>query len=142
MSSIPGTGPASRGARIVGDKLSDQSGPGPEVMPAATLAGDSVRNPAGEQLGHIEDIMLDVTRGRIAYAVLSFGGFLGMGNKLFAVPWNALTLDADDECFILDVSKERLKAAPGFDPDHWPSMADPRWQGELDIYYGTRPYWE
>ena len=80
----------SGGAKIVGDLHSDHAGPGPHVMGASTLKGDSVFNPAGADLGHVEDIMLDVGRGKVAYAVLSFGGFLGMGNKLFAVPWQAL----------------------------------------------------
>lgn len=80
--------------------------------------------------------------GRIAYAVLSFGGFLGMGNKLFAIPWSALTLDADEKRFILNVAKERLDNAPGFDQDHWPSMADASWARQLHEYYDVRPYWD
>jgi len=136
------TGTQPGGAKIVGDLQSDHAGPGPHVMGAASLKGDSVFNPAGEDLGHIEDIMLDVGRGEIAYAVLSFGGFLGLGSKLFAVPWSALVLDTDRECFVLDVPEDRLRNAPGFDPNSWPSMADPRWQNDIDRYYGTRPYWE
>ena len=136
------TGTQPSGAKIVGDLHSDHTGPGPHVMGASTLKGDSVFNPAGDDLGHIEDIMLDVGRGEVAYAVLSFGGFLGMGDKLFAVPWSALVLDTDRECFILDVPEDRLRDAPGFDPNSWPSMADPRWQSDIDRYYGTRPYWE
>jgi len=132
----------SGGAKIVGELHSDHAGPGPHVMGASTLKGDSVFNPAGADLGHVEDIMLDVGRGKVAYAVLSFGGFLGMGNKLFAVPWSALTLDTDRECFILDVPEDRLRNAPGFDPKSWPSMADARWQSDIDHYYGARPYWE
>jgi len=131
-----------QGAKIIGDTGSDHSGPGPDVLGASTLQGDSVLNLVGDDLGHIEEIMLDIKRGQIAYAVLSFGGILGVGNKLFAVPWSALVLDADRECFILDIPKERLETAPGFDKDQWPSMADPRWQGEIDHYYGARPYWE
>jgi sporulation protein YlmC with PRC-barrel domain len=145
MSSLSGTPyseSSAQGARIVGDTPSDNSGPGPDIMAASTLTSDPVRNSAGEDLGKIEDIMLDVRQGRVAYAVLSFGGFLGVGSKLFAVPWSALTLDTDNECFILDVSKERLKEAPGFDKDHWPSMADPRWQSEINTYYGRPAYWE
>jgi sporulation protein YlmC with PRC-barrel domain len=130
------------GAPIVGADRRSSDGPGPEVMDAATLKGDSVVNSSGEDLGNIEAIMLDVTGGRIAYAVLSFGGFLGMGNKLFAIPWSALTLDAAEKRFILDVSKEQLKAAPGFDKDHWPSMADNRWALEVHSYYSVRPYWD
>jgi len=133
---------ASGGAQIVGDdRRTTADGPGPEVMDAATLIGDSVVNDAGDDLGKIEAIMLDVTTGRIAYAVLSFGGFLGMGDKLFAIPWSALTLDTDQECFILHVPKERLENAPGFDKDHWPSMADPTWASDLHSYYNTTPYW-
>ncbi|GAA5784645.1 PRC-barrel domain-containing protein [Chitiniphilus shinanonensis] len=75
-------------------------------------------NTAGDDLGEIKGIMLDVQRGRIAYAVLSFGGFLGVGNKLFAIPWQTLVLDTDRKRFVLDVSEERLKAASGFDKDH------------------------
>ncbi len=118
------------------------AGPGPYVMSADTLEGDKVVNADGEDLGDIKDIMIDVPSGRIAYAVLSFGGFLGMGNKLFAVPWHALTLDADNKCFVLDVPKGRLEQAPGFDKDHWPSMADTRWASEIHQFYDVPPYWE
>jgi len=128
------------GTQIVGGGNGD--GPGPQVMAADTLEGDSVVNRQGEKLGEIRDIMIDVPSGRVGYAVLSSGGFLGMGDKLFAIPWNALTLDADNERFILDVPKERLDSAPGFDKDHWPSMADQRWGTEIHSYYGTQPYWE
>jgi len=84
--------------------------------------------------------MLDVHSGRVAYAVLSFGGFLGMGGKLFAVPWSALTLDTEHKRFVLDIDKERLASAPGFDKDHWPNMADPSWTRSIHSYYGTKPY--
>lgn len=137
-SSTPG---APGGASIVGGQ-GNLSGPGPQVMAADTLEGDDVVNTQGENLGEIKDIMLDVPTGRIAYAVLASGGMLGIGEKLFAVPWNALTMDADRECFILDIDKERLKNAPGFDKDHWPSMADTTWASQVHSYYNTRPYWE
>jgi sporulation protein YlmC with PRC-barrel domain len=130
------------GAPIIGADRRRADGPGPEVMDAATLKGDSVVNSSGEDLGTIEAIMLDVSGGRIAYAVLSFGGFLGMGSKYFAVPWSAFTLDAGEKRFILDVAKDRLENAPGFDKDHWPSMADRTWATELHAYYDVAPYWE
>ena len=75
--------------------------------------------------------------GEVAYAVLSFGGVLGMGDKLFAVPWSALTLDTENKRFTLNASKDRLKDAPGFDKDHWPSMADESWASGIDKFYGT-----
>jgi hypothetical protein len=86
--------------------------------------------------------MLDVPSGRIAYAVLSFGGVIGFGDKLFAIPWSALTLDADRKCFILDIDKERLKNAPGFDKNHWPAMADATWARQVHSFYNRAPYWQ
>jgi len=130
------------GARIVGGQDQDFDGPGPEIMSADTLEGDSVVNAEGESLGKIDEIMLDVQRGRIAYAVVSTGGLLGFGDKLFAVPWSVLTLDADNKRFVLDVDKKAFENAPGFDKDHWPSMADTRWASTVHSYYGLRPYWE
>jgi sporulation protein YlmC with PRC-barrel domain len=130
----------SNGARVIDDG-NVQECPGPELMAAATLTGEPVVTPTGEELGKIEAIMLDVCSGRIAYAVLSFGGFLGLGEKLFAIPWSALTLDIRAKKFILDIGKEKLERAPGFDKDHWPPMADSRWATELHGYYDVVPYW-
>ena len=111
--------------------------PGPRLMGADTLIGNDVYNTRDEDLGDIKEIMLDMQSGKVAYAVLTFGGFLGMGEKLFAVPWEALTLDTANHRFTLDIDKERLKDAPGFDEDHWPSMADPKWASGVHKFYGT-----
>ena len=112
------------------------------VLSASTIKGDDVVNAQGEDLGNIDDLMIDLERGRVAYAVLSFGGFLGMGDKLFAIPWEAMTVDQDNKRLVLNVDKELLKKAPGFDKNNWPDMADPAWGTELHSYYGYRPYWE
>ncbi len=112
------------------------------VLSASTLAGDRVRNSAGDDLGKIEEIMIDIPTGRVAYSVLSFGGFLGMGNKLFAVPWEALTVDEANHEFVLNVDKQMLENAPGFDKDNWPDMADPNWGSQVYSHYGYKPYWE
>ena len=101
--------------------------PGPFVLPSEAIAGDAVVNRDDEDLGHLEHVMIDVPSGRIAYAVLACGGVFGIGARLFAVPWSALSLDADRQCFVLDIDKQRLDDAPGFDQDHWPSRADPAW---------------
>ena len=106
------------------------------VMSASTLTRDSVVNSKGEDLGIIEDIMIHLDSGRIAYAVLSFGGILGIGDKLFAVPWEALTLDEDQKQFILNVDKQFLENAPGFDKDSWPDMADPQFKSSVYKFYG------
>jgi sporulation protein YlmC with PRC-barrel domain len=112
------------------------------VLAASTMEGDDVKNDAGESLGKVDEIMIDIPSGRISYAVLSFGGVLGMGNKLFAVPWSALTVDQDEKCFILNVDKKKLEAAPGFDKDNWPDMADTTWASQIYSYYGADPYWK
>ena len=128
--------------RIIGRDESSSLGPGPELMGADTLEGDRVVNTRGEDLGKITDIMLDVQRGRIAYAVLSVGGFLGIGDKLFAVPWGAMALDIERKCFVLDIEKDRLDVSHGFDKARWPSMADTTWATRVHEYYSARPYWE
>ena len=114
-------------------------GPGPELMGADTLMGNDVYNSDDEDLGDIKEFMIDMASGRIAYAVLSFGGLLGMGDKLFAVPWRALTLDTENKRFTHNVPKDRLKDAPGFDKNNWPSMADKAWASGVHSFYGT-PY--
>jgi sporulation protein YlmC with PRC-barrel domain len=113
--------------------------PGPEMMGADTLVGNDVYNLGDENLGEIKEIMLDMRNGNVSYAVMSFGGFLGMGEKLFAVPWKALKLDTQKKRFVLDVEKDRLKDAPGFDKEHWPNMADWTWTKAIHSYYGTKP---
>jgi len=99
-----------------------------------------VYNGQDENLGDVKEIMLDMSTGRVSYAVLSFGGILGMGEKLFAVPWDALTLDTVNKRFTLNVEKERLENAPGFDNGSWPNMADQTWTRGIHDYYGTKPY--
>ncbi|EJM04128.1 hypothetical protein PMI18_01401 [Pseudomonas sp. GM102] len=125
---------------LLRDADSEEQGPGPDLMGADTLIGNDVYNHNEEDLGDIKEIMLDVRNGRVSYAVLSFGGFLGMGEKLFAVPWNALTLDTVNKRFVLNVEKERLENAPGFDKDNWPNMADETWATEIHSFYGTKPF--
>lgn len=109
--------------------------PGPMVISASTLIGTDVFNQKGEDLGNLKEIMLDTHSGNVCYAVLSFGGFLGMGDKLFAVPWSALTLDTTNQRFVLDVELDRFKNAPGFDKDHWPNMADDSWAQSIHSYW-------
>jgi sporulation protein YlmC with PRC-barrel domain len=112
------------------------------VTPTSNLIGISVENKAGEDLGSIKDLAIDFETGCVAYAVLSFGGVLGLGDKLFAVPWSALMYDASNNSFTLDVEKESLEDAPGFDKDNWPDMADQQWGRSVHKYYGVEPYWE
>lgn len=111
-------------------------------LSASSLCGDKVRNNEGEHIGEIKEIMLDTYNGRISYAVLAFGGFMGMGEKLFAIPWQALSLDRENKEFVLNIKKETLKNARGFDPNDWPDFADDKFNTEIYSYYGYQPYWE
>ena len=100
----------------------------PKVLTSSILKGDKVTNTKGEDLGTVEEIMLDLEHGRVAYVVLSFGRVNWMPNdKLFAVPWDALSISFHDKKFILNVSKETLKSAPGFNRNKWPEVADFSW---------------
>ncbi len=107
-------------------------------LSASSLKGNNVRNAQGDNLGKVEDFMLDTSTGEVSYAVLSFGGVMGIGDKLFAVPLQAMQADADQHEFILDESKERLEKAPGFDKDNWPKTADSKWHQEVRSYYNLK----
>ncbi len=107
------------------------------VLSSTSIEGTNVRNLADEKLGDIKDLMLDVDTGRIAYAVLSVNeGFLGIGSKYFAIPWKALRFDTDREIALLDVNKEKLENAPGFDKDNWPSGPQHDFVNEAHSYFG------
>jgi sporulation protein YlmC with PRC-barrel domain len=112
------------------------------TLSASSLIGDPVKNTQGEDVGTIKEIMIDTQSGRVAYCVLSFGGFLGMGDKLFAIPWQAFSVDEADHSMRLNVDKETLRNAEGFDPNNWPDTADPEWGRQVHQHYGYTPYWE
>lgn len=137
-----GAASADRQTAIIRDPTHRSAGPGPDVMDAGTLKNDVVVNALGESLGILEAIMLDIAAGRVAYAVLSFSSQTTKGNKLFAIPWSVLTLDAPQKRFVLDISRDQLDSAPGFDREHWPKMADREWALQLHAYYDEEPYWD
>jgi len=122
--------------------LSEKGG----ILDSTKVIGAKVENPLGENLGKIESVMLDFDEGRILYAVLSFGGFLGMGDKLFPVPVEALMFKKDDkgsvDKVIFDVDKDKLKSAPGYDRNTLPNYADRKFATNVYIHYGYDPYWE
>jgi hypothetical protein len=114
----------------------------PIVKADKEVIGRKVINRQRESLGKVEEVMIDSIPGRVAYAVLSFGGFLGLGDKLFAVPWNFLDWDVEREAFVMNADKEFLKNAPGFDKNNWPNMSDTSWRSNIYSYYSATPYWE
>ena len=103
-------------------------------LTASTIIGDKVYNRLDEKLGDVKDIMLNINDGSIEYFIIEFGGFLGIGEKFFAVPFQALTIDTERHAFILDQSREVLEKAPGFDKDHWPET-------NSHIFKDTSIYW-
>lgn len=105
------------------------------VRRASKVIGADVHNKANEDIGKISDLVADTATGKISYAVLSYGGVLGIGDKLFAVPMDALATKADDDKFVMDVNKDRLKDAPGFDKDNWPDFANADFRKGVDNFY-------
>ena len=89
-------------------------------LTAHSIIGDKVKNKEGEDMGHIKDIMLDIRSGKIEYYVIEFGGFLGIGEKFFAIPFRLLEIDPDHKLFLFNEKRETLEKAPGFDKHHWP----------------------
>ncbi len=114
----------------------------PTALSASTITGDKVRNRDGDDLGHLEELVIDIDGGRVSYAVLASGGFLGLGDKYFAVPWDLLSVDTDSHEIVVDIAKETLENAPGFDKDNWPDIHDRSWVGDVYRYYGSDPYWD
>ncbi|MBA2656001.1 MAG: PRC-barrel domain-containing protein [Tatlockia sp.] len=106
------------------------------IVSSEDIIGVKVENPEGENLGKIEALMLDKLSGKVSYVVLSFGGFLGMGDKLFALPWHIFDYNPRTETFVISMDKEKLKNSPGFDKDHWPDMSSSGWTRKLNDYYG------
>ncbi len=106
------------------------------ILSADSIMGTDVKNAQGESLGSIKDMMLSTTENRVEYYVLSFGGIMGMGDKLFAIPPEAMTVNTKDETFVLNVSKEMLENAEGFDKDNWPNFADAKFKQDLYSHYG------
>ncbi|HTF81432.1 MAG TPA: PRC-barrel domain-containing protein [Cytophagales bacterium] len=105
------------------------------VLTATSIIGDEVENLKGDTLGSIKDIMINLLDGSIEYVILQSGGFLGIGDKLFAIPFQALRLDAERELFILDKDENYIKNAPGFDQDHWPETNDH--YNSINNYWGV-----
>lgn len=109
----------------------------PRTLSMSTLMDEPVRNRQGQDIGKIEDYMLDLHGGCVEYAVLSFGGFLGIGEKLFAIPWSSMELDTENHAWVLDVSKERLRDAPGFDRDDWPDLSSVDYRHSLSSFWAV-----
>lgn len=107
------------------------------ILSSSSITGTNVTNRKGENLGEIKDLMIDTETGTVNYAVLSFGGFLGLGDKYFAIPFEAFDVNTTTERFVLNVDKDRLENAPGFDKDNWPKTSDHTYWNGLYKHYGV-----
>ena len=116
--------------------------PFPRSLSASTLIGNKVINLGRDELGTIRELIVDLTMSQISYAIISYGGFLGIGEKLFVVPWNAMVLDPDQQAFILNIKRDIFEQNEGIDKDNWPNFSDRVWGEHIHQYYGCLPYWE
>jgi osmotically-inducible protein OsmY len=121
---VAATAPASKNAAPIKDtkRFAENTG----LFRSSSVVGSAVKDVSGKDAGKIEDLLLD-HRGHVSYAVVSFGGFLGIGDKLFAVPWDAVVMDASSRTVYIDVKKENLEKSPSFAADKWPDANDRDW---------------
>ena len=117
-----------------------EAGPGPRLAPAASLCGWMVIDGLGDSVGSVRDLVLDLERGRVAYAVVASGGFLGVGEKLIAVPWSALKHNGRQ--LVLQGGRPALESGPAVDPDGWPVAPAQCWHERVHAHFRSRPYWE
>jgi sporulation protein YlmC with PRC-barrel domain len=113
-----------------------------ELISADKVEGTSVYNRQGENLGSVYRVMIDKMSGRVVYAVMSFGGFLGMGERYHPLPWSMLTYDPNKGGYVVDLDRDLLEAAPAYGASDMPDWTDPTWGRSLHDYYGARGYWE
>jgi len=140
MASSPGRDDHSVGTR--NPRLALRMSKPAVLLGTASVYGDSVYDVADRFLGEIQELVLDVRSGRVAYALMAVGGFLGMGRKLFAIPWSTVTVDRVYRRCVVNINLERLIDAPSLDGDVLPRMADPSWATQVHTYFGCKPYWE
>jgi sporulation protein YlmC with PRC-barrel domain len=106
-----------------------------KVVKASEITGVDVKNMKDENLGNINDVVIDKSTGKVSYLVLDFGGFMGFGNKFFAVPWDQFTYHEGKDCFVLNLDEKQLKNAPGFDKDNWPNFTSREVASSIEQFY-------
>jgi hypothetical protein len=106
------------------------------------VEGTAVYDRRGEKLGSIHSVMIDKISGKVPYAVMSFGGFLGIGDRYHPLPWHVLTYDTGQGGYVVDLDRSKLEGAPTYGASETPDWSDRRWGRQVHDYYGARPYWE
>ena len=139
--------PASAEAGAPGDKKDPgaaiDANASTRLCKASDVLGKKVENPANDNLGDVKELVLDPRRSRVSYFVMKSGGFLGMGDKLFAIPWSVMRVHRmeNKDKLVLDLPKEKFTKAPEYHDKDWTAMSDPEWVKEVYDYYGAKPYW-
>ena len=127
--------------RMMSSEKDSKSMAKPSEFQASGIIGKGVQNLEGQYLGVVRDLMIDPQDGGVAFAILSHGGVLGIPMKFVAVPFSAFTFSSAKGIYVLDMSREKLDTAPGFDRGQWPKYADRAWETDVYLYYGQTPAW-
>ena len=114
---------------------------GRSLIASDRVIGTEVRRPDGGRVGRIERLMLDKASGRVAYAVMSFGGFLGLGEDYYTLPWAMLSFDPDADAYVVDLTEEQLRSAPARSPEGGDPDDEREWEEHVHRYYNAAPYW-
>jgi sporulation protein YlmC with PRC-barrel domain len=122
--------------------LDDTTNPSGHLIGANQVQGTTVYDLSGEKLGVLEDVMIEKRSGRIAYAVLSFGGFLGIGDQYHPLPWEKLSYDTEKGGYVVDVDRETLEGAPSYTDEATANWNDEAWSRNVYTYYGVHPFWD
>ncbi len=122
--------------------LEDTNNPSGHLIAAGQVQGTTVYNAALEKLGSVQDVMIDKATGRIAYAVLSFGGFLGIGDRYYPLPWEKLTYNVEIGGYVVDINRDMLEGAPSYTDQATSQWNDEAWGRGVYSYYGARPFWD
>jgi sporulation protein YlmC with PRC-barrel domain len=112
------------------------------LIGADQVQGTYIYNPAGDNLGSVQDVMIDKVSGRIAYAVVGFGGFLGIGDRHYPLPWEKLKYDPSMGGYVVDLDRRTLEGAPSYATNEAAGWEDPAWGRRVDDYYGAHPFWD
>jgi hypothetical protein len=120
-----------------GDAISETA----RLIASDKVEGTAVYNRKREHLGTVHNFMVNKVTGQVAYAVMSFGGFLGMGESFHPLPWRALTYDPTQDGYVIDLDKSRLEKAPTYKASDLPNWSDREYGNRIDAYYGLPPYW-
>jgi sporulation protein YlmC with PRC-barrel domain len=122
--------------------LDDTTDPSGHLIAAKQVQGTTVYNTGLEKLGSVEDVMIDKATGRIAYAILSFGGFLGIGDRYYPLPWEKLTYNTEVGGYVVDIDREVLEGAPSYTDNATAEWNDDAWGRGVYTYYGVHPFWD